>query len=292
MKSPGKPRSTKRAFALVELLAIMAILALLVALRLPALAKPGAANMERAACLNNARQLMVAAFAYSADFDDKWVANNPGDDTVNVANPTAGYKPTVWVLGRDGSGLADEQTAENMVSGKVGLLPPYVKAKGSFRCPSDRPAKLGGKLFLRSRSYGMNIYFGWNSFPWYGEPSGLFRRFTKLGDTPSPANFFVFGEINPNSICRPEFGVHPASRNIYHTPGNQHGRDSNFAFADGHAESHRWGNPLFTNPTAKGEPLARLDPFWHNHDAPHPNAAEVGPDIDWLNAHAAQSTKN
>lgn len=295
MKAAAKLGKANRAFTMVELLSLLSVLALLLIVRLPALAKSGAGNAERVACLNNARQLVVAAFAYSADFDERWVPNNLGDNSLDVRNPPTDYKPAVWIQGREGSDFTDEDYAARLVSKDVSLLPPYLADKGSLRCPSQRPRRIGGKALLRARSYSMNIFFGWDSAPaslWHGEPGIGYRHFNKIGDASAPASFFLFAEVNPSSICNPPFGTHPSSQNIFHLPGDQHGPDSNFAFADGHAESHRWVSPLFTSPTSGGRPMPESDGFWHNHDTPHPNATKIQPDVAWLNTHATEKIRN
>lgn len=63
------PRTSGRAFTLVELLAVVAIIALLIALIMPSLGK--AKEMaRRAKCLSNARQLLVISKIYASDFND------------------------------------------------------------------------------------------------------------------------------------------------------------------------------------------------------------------------------
>jgi prepilin-type N-terminal cleavage/methylation domain-containing protein/prepilin-type processing-associated H-X9-DG protein len=283
---PSSPSSCGvRGFTLIELLVVIAIIAILAGMLLPALAK-AKAKATGISCMNNTKQMILAAQLYAGDFDDKWPANSPGDANVNLANPPANYVPSVWVEGREGSNLTDEKTALGMVSEKVSLMAPYMKAQSSFRCPGDnKPIKQGGKSFLRPRNYGMNTYFGWEGATYHSEPNSKYWVFKKTTHVTQPGTFFVFGEIHPFSICRPQFGVHMDNNTVYHVPGNYHGKASNFAFADGHSESHKWVNSKFHNPQ-----LAEADGFWHNHNAnlPKTTTAEILTDLTWLKNHTTE----
>ena len=88
---------------------------------------------------------------------------------------------------------------------------------------------------------------------------------------------FLFGEIHPDSLCRPMFGMNMDAQTIYHFPGNYHGLISNFSFLDSHAEGHHWRDPQFNNPKP---PPAN----WHDHTSYNARPSSV-PDLGWLKDH-------
>jgi prepilin-type N-terminal cleavage/methylation domain-containing protein len=63
----------KRGFTLVELLVVLAIIAILAALLLPALSRAKGAA-KRTACINNVRQINLAVHAYADDHSDSFCA--------------------------------------------------------------------------------------------------------------------------------------------------------------------------------------------------------------------------
>ncbi len=276
--TPRPGRLRRRAFTLIELLVVIAIIAILAAMLLPALSR-AKQRSQAIACINHLKQMVTAATIYAVDFRDWWPLNNQGDDTLNLANPPANYQPKVWAEGREGSNLTDEKSAEGMVSDRVSLLAPYLKSKMVFRCPGDKALwKINNQVLYRPRSYGMNAYVGWNAGAWSGVPNAqTYRIFRKTSDNRLPSQIFVFGEIHPNSLCRPMFSVNMDSQMIYHFPGNYHGQVSNFAFCDGHVEGHRWRDSQINNPTP---PPAN----WHSHGA-NPARASSLLDLSWLKEH-------
>ena len=266
-------------FTLIELLVVIAIIAILAALLLPALARAKEKSLA-VSCVNNLKQLAAASFIYAGDYRDCWPLNNEGDDSVDLANPPANYVPKVWAQGREGSNLLDEQSANGMISDRVSLIAPYLKSKAVFRCPGDRkPSRVNNQLVMHPRSFGMNAYVGWNSGLWHEMPNEqryiVFRRTTQAR---AAASIFLFGEINPDSLCRPMFGINMDAQTIYHFPGNYHGQISNFAFLDSHVEAHKWRDSQFNNPQP---PPAN----WHDHTG---NSAKPGSlrDLAWLKEHA------
>jgi prepilin-type N-terminal cleavage/methylation domain-containing protein/prepilin-type processing-associated H-X9-DG protein len=280
MKSehPEQSSNERRAgFTLIELLVVIAIIAILAAMLLPALSR-AKQKSQSVACINHLKQLITASMIYAVDNRDYWPPNNAGDPNVDLVNPPANYVAKVWAEGREGSNLVDEREAEGMVSPRVSLLAPYLKEKAVFRCPGDKkPWRVNGQLVTRPRSFGMNAYVGWNTARYNDMPNEQRYRVYQKTVASAGVTTFIFGEIHPDSICRPMFGINMDSQMIYHYPGNYHGQLSNFAFADGHAEAHRWRDSQFNNPTPAPS-------NWHNHTG---NAARPSSnnDLAWLKEH-------
>ena len=111
--------STGRAFTLVELLVVIGIIAILIAILMPALrrAKEAATGI---ACSSNQRQLMMAFLMFAADHQQ----HLPGNFT-DFANPDADKR--AWLLN-----YQEPITA----APEGGTLYKYLKSKDIYRCPS------------------------------------------------------------------------------------------------------------------------------------------------------------
>lgn len=71
-------RWMRRAFTLVELLVVMAVVAILAAVLLPALSRAKESG-RRAACASNLRQIILAALMYADEHEDTFPAQPGGD---------------------------------------------------------------------------------------------------------------------------------------------------------------------------------------------------------------------
>lgn len=115
-----------RAFTLLKLLVVIAIMAILVALLLPALSK-GKSQASKATDINNLRQIMVAVELYTSDNHGALPPPNwdnggfPGPQGTNAG----------WLYTPNMTGVGDRYRPE------TGLLWPTLKSQKLFVCPSD-----------------------------------------------------------------------------------------------------------------------------------------------------------
>lgn len=251
LKRPTVQRVTRGslAFTLIELLVVIAIVAILAAILLPALGKA----KEKAlaiSCLNNLKQLTLAAHLYAGDHNDAIVPN-----FLTSSN--------AWVDG-DVSRLPG---ASDLSKIRAAKLFPYNQSVAIYQCPSDRIPTAGSKS-PRVRSYSLNGMMGNNAEPGNFDPSGVVhpgfrenRKFTDIKNPPpSSASFLIDEQSNPDpakcSVNDGYIGIDfgkkgPAWPDL---TGSRHGNFGLMSFADGHVQSLKWLEPttryLVAGPTA------------------------------------------
>ena len=117
-----------KAFTLIELLVVIAVIALLLALLIPAL-RSAKEQGQRAVCLNNLRQLTLAWIMYAEDNDENIVNGRARGPTWAIWGPP-------WVNEEDFSAF-DPNGAS--IRDRTGALWAYTRDTGVYRCPRARP---------------------------------------------------------------------------------------------------------------------------------------------------------
>jgi len=250
------------------LLVVIAIIAILAALLLPALAK-AKTKAQGISCINNLKQLQLGWFMYAGDNDDKLVRNGGVLEQVN--DPAAqeaqpGGAKSQWVQGRVDQSI---NVATNVGLIKVGLLYSYVNNVGVYKCPAD---KLSVNGFPTCRSMSMNCWMNpidsWNTSG--GNHAGKVKEFRKQTDivNPGPAMAFVLIDENPWGINDGFFVCDPFFAVWIDIPASYHNGAGGLSFADGHAEIKKWKDGAVVGTASK--PKAQVVP------------QDNGQDLSWL----------
>ncbi|HWX19442.1 MAG TPA: type II secretion system protein [Candidatus Binatia bacterium] len=236
-------------FTLVELLVVMAIIALLAALLLPSLSM-AKSKAKRIACLNNLKQLAFAQQMYAADNTGKVPDNLPAK-----AQPALGTN--CWVAG-DMKVLAD---STNQVLIQKGELFPYASHSAVYRCPAD-PSQTAG--VARVRSYSMNCWMGsrymgteyrLNSFR-------TFLRDSEIGAA-GAALLWVIIDEHEASIDDAWFLVTmDDSQPFASFPATRHDHGYGLNFADGHVEAVKLRDPQSQKLGAANVQISALNLDW------------------------------
>ena len=268
MKTSHQQSSRKAAFTLIELLVVIAIIAILAAMLLPVLAK-AKAEAYRIQCVSNQKQLTLTWTLYSNDNRDLLVLN--GGDQATVSR-----SPHLWVYGGNHGDPETLTNSDYLVGASYALFAPLLTSIQSYKCPADKSLwSVGNRKVNELRSYSMNSYVGTtavNALPPISLNSA-FRVYLKSSDlaSDSPANRFLFIDVNPASICTPGFGVDMAAQAFIHYPSSLHRGLGVVAFADTHVEGHKWVDPR----TAKS--LTASETY-----IPHNEVSPNNRDLRWI----------
>ena len=225
-----KSRQTHRrqGFTLLELLTVVATVAILAALLLPILSK-AKIKAQRTSCVSNLRQLSVAWMLYADDnhgfLPESYPTNNP----------------EAWVQGD----MTRPEEAGNGGLIREGKLFPYNQSLGIYHCPADQGVTINGKVVPTVRSYSMNCFMGGrnpNSGVIPSTAAAFFPFYTKESDIPQPSQLWVMLDEDERSINDGFFVTDPTGQIWMDLPAmSVHRHDRSFAlnFGDGHSSVWR-----------------------------------------------------
>jgi prepilin-type processing-associated H-X9-DG protein len=244
---------------------VIAIIAILAAMLLPALSKAKARG-QAVQCMSNNRQMMLGWTLYAGDFNDVLLTDVNGlPGRVN------------WIDGNFAS-PSNGDTDPRYYLDKSPLMPFVGKNREIWRCPAD-PVRVNGLPRIRSSSMSQVFDTG----AWL--PNANYQTYSKAGNIRAPSSTWVFIEEHPNSIndgafaltMSDQYSTGPAV--IVDFPASFHNGACAISFADGHSEIHKWIGSNIRRPVSPKP--GRLFP----QSVPADDAAV---DIQWLSSVTTQ----
>jgi len=213
----------KRGFTLIELIVVMAVLALLAALLMPAVGR-GREGAQGAVCQSNLRQLQAAFTLYLNDHDGRFFPyQEPQPDGA-----------TLWYFGLGASG---HEGARSLDKSRARLAPYFPHVGEVEVCPSFPYGESLTKRKFEMASYG----YGLNAYMLEGTPNWKNAGRPTIFSFNRPANTITWADCaQVNTWQSPASPARPMIEEWYYLdvapPGKFHFRHHgrvNAAFADG-----------------------------------------------------------
>jgi len=254
-KEVGQKQGKDAAFTLVELLVVMAIIAILAAIALPVLAR-AQDSAKRGACVSNTRQLGVAFKLWLGDNNDRFpiaVTERESTDTTRfgtIPQTPAGVAP-FSIRGQ----LKPYIASTNLINTSANSDP----GANTFRCRSSLPWPAPGPGQWFTTDYGFNLSEanytpGFGESDWYqANPSYGFNESYTDNSIRNPANFIILADAGRGDNTPSRGGLYPMQ---IIAPGSttqaqmleRHSNRANVGYADGHTEE-----TTFTNSWTAGQ---------------------------------------
>ncbi len=232
-----RPSIRSGGFTLVELLVVIGVIAVLIAVLLPALSR-AKGLAQSVVCLNHLKQLQTCWLMYANDHDGT-LPPNLSVYNLSTGQPIAGLDlKMTWCAGNVQKDL-DTTNIEN------GYLFPYNRSTAIYHCPADK-ARVPGSNVRHTRSYNMSQSVTGIGFGSVLDNIPTFQKLTQIRK-PEPANLFVFIGVHEDGIADSLFGM-PLPGDSYDgiwfdLPAGRHNDGGNLSFADGHVEHWKWAVP-------------------------------------------------
>lgn len=221
----------RRAFTLIEVLVVVAIIALLIAILIPSLARARELSM-RAVCQSNTHQLALGWTLYAADFRGNLVSGLAAHWVDNQG----------WVkqFGNWNQGNpATFSTAAFAKGIREGALFKYVRSPDAYHCPAVKKyyeAITYNTTVAMNPSSPDNTFENWDV--WMGAyADGRIPR--NIGQIARPSSRIVFLDHFPEDA---DFlwAIYYNQDRLWNPIPGRHTKGTVMAFADGHSEYWRW----------------------------------------------------
>jgi len=202
----------QRAFTLIELLVVIAVIAVLMAILMPALNRAREQG-KRISCLSNVKQLTMAWILYADANDDLVVSASP-DSTSDA-----------WVM-YSNTDTTEEQREERIRQGALYSYCPDIKL---YRCPTG----IRGEVVTYALPDSLNGFDGIA-----GTAELMVYRRSQIKRPSDRIIFLDEGRLSSNS-----WTLHYQEERWWDQVTARHGDGTNFSFADGHSEYWKWKDP-------------------------------------------------
>jgi prepilin-type N-terminal cleavage/methylation domain-containing protein/prepilin-type processing-associated H-X9-DG protein len=198
------------AFTLIELLIVIAIIALLASILFPVFSR-ARENARRSSCLSNQKQLVLSALQYAQDYDERLVLVGVNGSPINY-----------WFQ----------------------RLQPYIKNNQILFCPSDTITNSGNNPGANNISYCSNFYFITDP----NNASGVGPTVSLAAINNVAETVYYAETTNDRAVGSAKWQCRAAAGSST-PPAAPHLEGGNFAFFDGHTKWYPYTHSIFRTTT-------------------------------------------
>jgi len=212
-------------FTLIELLVVIAVIAVLMSILMPALNRAREQG-RRTGCLNNCKQLVLAWIMYADENDDKLVNGDSGEYSIHP-------NETRWVLMDWATNYTVCQKKEAI---RKGALFPYTNTLSVYKCSTV--GKNANMTLVSDVQRTYSCSDAMNCKDWPDMKAEMIKKRSKIEDPTFRIVFVDDGGTNPSALGG--WTVYTNQTKWWDPPPVRHGDGTNYGFADGHSEYHKW----------------------------------------------------
>lgn len=223
----------KKGFTLVELLVVISIIAVLLAVLMPALSY-AREQAKTIVCQSHLKELVICWMAYAQSNDDRICGSFTYNNNYSNWGHLWDWSWAPWRKEINRSvPINGKCTIEQRQEGiRRGALYNYCRNFSLYHCPSDKTGHL--------RSYSIPDCLAGMEAEWYSSRP-RWNVITKLAQVKNPVSKYVFFEESDIRTYNPDSWDKPIDDSKWGDAiAIWHKNIGTFAFADGHSDKRRW----------------------------------------------------